>query len=225
MDFSEAAGADEFDGLAEIRDVSALGAGLEDAAVAADGFIELAALGHGDGAGFLGVNVLAGLRREHAADGVPAVSGGDEHGVDVRTGEDIKHVRRGLAVLVLIGAVHHHLGGAAVRLLDIANGDELGVRLFQETIQHMPTARADADHSHGDAVAGGDVAIAAERPCGNDGWHARDEGRLFDEVPACGGGAHDGSRTYAARRARISEDMHGGIRPCHPAGEGVSCGR
>ena len=79
-------------GRLEVGHAPALGAGLEDPAGLADRVVELLAEVDGQAAGLLAVDVLAGLGRQHRRRRVPAVAGGDQHGVDVGPVEQLAEV-------------------------------------------------------------------------------------------------------------------------------------
>ena len=100
MKLAELAALREPHGGLEVRHAPPLRAGLEDAAGLADRVVEGLAKSDRQPAGLLAVNVLAGLRREDRGRGVPAVAGGNQHGVNVRPREQIAEVAVEHAVLV-----------------------------------------------------------------------------------------------------------------------------
>jgi hypothetical protein len=191
VELAEFAAAGEFDGEAEIIDIAALGAGLIDTRVEQDGLVEFLAFLQGHGTGFFRIDVLAGLGGEDRAECVPAVAGGDEHGVDVIAVKDLPHVAMGLAVLVAVVAVDGFADNLAARLLHVRNGDEADIRVGEEGSEHLAATRADADAAEDDLVAGCDIAVSAKDAGRNDGWHCGDPCRLPDETSAGGLCGHE----------------------------------
>lgn len=86
-DGADGATADEVagDGVAGIG--APLGADLEDAAGAADGRVDVAGFGEGEGHGFFEVDVLAGAEGGDGHAVVPMFGGDDEDGVQIGAGE------------------------------------------------------------------------------------------------------------------------------------------
>ena len=121
------------DGGLEVGDAAPLRAGLEDAAVAPDRVVQGLAQPDRQAAGLLAVDVLAGLGRQDRGRGVPAVAGGDQHGVDVRPGQQLADVAVHRAVLVAVLGVDHRLDRLAAAGLHVADGHELHVRLGQRS--------------------------------------------------------------------------------------------
>ena len=93
--FAELAVAAEIGGEDEVGHAAPLRAGLIDAAVAPHGVGQGLALGDGHRAGLFAVDVLARLGRVDRGHRVPAVAGGDQHGVDVLAGEHLAEVAVG----------------------------------------------------------------------------------------------------------------------------------
>src|SRR5690606_32296635 len=81
--------ADDFGGAAEGALGALLGAGLKNAAVAAGGVYEGAALADGEREGFFAVDVLAGANGGMRERDVPVVGRADEDDVHVGQGEDL----------------------------------------------------------------------------------------------------------------------------------------
>ena len=133
---------------------------------------------------FFGIYVLAGLRRKDGAERVPMIAGGDLDRIDVVAAEDFHHVVAFIAVLVAVLFVGHSPDGFAPRFLHVGDGDELDVRLGEETGKHLPPPRADADAAHDDAVAGCYGTVFAKGGARNDRWHADGEGGSSEEFPA-----------------------------------------
>ena len=164
LDLAEAAGADELDDAADGGDGAVLGAGLEDAGVAADGRDELAAFVERDGDGFFAVDVFAGLGGVDGHEGVPVVGGDDDDGVDIGAGEDFAVVVVGGAGGVGAGGaaggddgIDGGFGGIAADAIDIADGEELDGGVAGEAAEMAGTHAADADEGEGEAIAGGGV--------------------------------------------------------------------
>lgn len=164
-DFADAPVADEFDGAAHFAGGALPAPGLPDAAVLADGVDEGAAFEEVVGEGFLAVDVFAVAGGESADGGVPVVGGGDHDGVDVGAGADVAEVFEHEAVGVGVAFVDAFLGGFHLFGVDVADGAD-GDVVYVEEGSHVAVAHAaDADHGHGDAVAGG---VLAEDAGGDD---------------------------------------------------------
>ena len=95
---------------------------------------------------------------------MPAVAGGDDHGVDVRAREQVAQVPVSRTILVPIGVVHGRLPGLAPALLDVADRDHLHVGLGQETPeQSLPhRAASEPDGPQDDPLASGGPSLAAQ---------------------------------------------------------------
>ena len=186
MELAELSAVGQLHGRLEVRDGPPLRAGLEHPPVAAHRFVHRLAEADRDPAGLLAVDVLAGLEGEDRAHRVPVIAGGDQHGVDVRPGEQLEHVAvRGTVVVAVLG-VGHGLDRLAPAGPDIADGHELHVRLGDHAFQVVPAARADADGPQDDALAGGHDAVAAQGPAGRStaGRRAGHGERLLQELAA-----------------------------------------
>ena len=72
------------DSLLEIGHAAALCTRLKDALGAVDGVGQLLTVFNGEPAGLLAVHVLAGFCGQDGSGGVPAISSGDQHGINVR---------------------------------------------------------------------------------------------------------------------------------------------
>src|SRR5207249_9623562 len=92
VDLADAAPVDVLDRLHHHRAAAVHGPDLDDPAVLAGGLDHLAAFPHGVRGGLLDVDVLAGLHRPDAGQGVPVVRGCDDHRVDVLVVEDAAQV-------------------------------------------------------------------------------------------------------------------------------------
>jgi hypothetical protein len=93
---------------------------------------------------------------------VPAIAGGDQHGVEVRPRQQLAQVAVGDAVPVAVMGVGDGLELLAHPRLHVAGRDVLHVLFRHHRRQHHLAARADADAAEGDAVAGRHPATAAE---------------------------------------------------------------
>ena len=199
---AELAGVRQLGGELEVVDVATLRAGLEDAFVAIDRVGEFLALADRHAAGLLAINVLARLGGEDAEQRVPAISGGNEHGVDVGTPQHLVHVASLDAVLVVVLPVDHHADHFAARLLDVGNHDKLDVGLAQKALEHLAPARTDADAADHDAVARRHRAVLPEGGRRNDRRHADGDGRGFQEAAAGDWGSHGISKYHSGEPGR-----------------------
>ena len=171
MDFeqlAELARLGHLDRQHEVADAATLGTRLIDPAVQVDHVGQGPALLDRHRAGLLAVDVLARPSGHDRSHRVPAVAGGDQHGVDVVAAEHIEHVAVRDAIAVAVGLVDHLLHFFAARLLTIGNGHELGHREFQELAQDVAPATAQPDSADGDALARGHGAVGPQGTSGND---------------------------------------------------------
>jgi hypothetical protein len=169
----------------EVGHTAALRAGLEDPFRLANRLVQGLAPGDGEAAGLLAVDVLARSRRQDRGRGVPAVAGGDEHGVDVAPGQQLVEVAVGRAVLVLVMPVHELLTRVAAAGLHVANRQAVHVGQPEHRLEVVGAARADPDDAEGDAPGGGDLAVATER----------------------GRGHEQGGRQHRSRRRRLPQQV------------------
>ena len=104
-DFTHAAVADAFHGLAEVTAKlrALLAADLIDDVVFAGGFHGLQRGADGDGEGFLAVHILLGLGGHDGRDRVPMIRSADHHGIDAFVSEGFAEILGGFAGVV--GAV------------------------------------------------------------------------------------------------------------------------
>ena len=141
VDFPQAAAARQFRGDAEIIDIATLGAGLENPSVAIHRIGQFLALADGHAAGFLAVDVLARLGGEDDAQRVPAIAGGNEHGVDIVAAEDVVHFPGFGAVRVAVVPVGHDPDHFAARYLDVGNHHKLHLGLLEKRLRSSVRAR------------------------------------------------------------------------------------
>ena len=114
--------------------------------------------------GLLGVDVLAGAHGQDRGQRVPAVAGGDQHGVDVGAlGQELADVGVHLAVVVaVLRSSTYLLTASRLLLLQVADGHELHVGLAHHPLQVAHAAAADADAAADDLLAGRHGAVPAQ---------------------------------------------------------------
>ena len=179
--------AGHLDGEHVVRLAQPLCAGLVDAGVAAGRFDHRPALGDRHARRLLRVDVLAGPHRQDRRQGVPAVARGDQHGVDVRPlGQEAVDLGIHRAVVVVVTVVNVALHRQPPFLLQVADGDELHLRLAHDPIQIVHPAALDADAANENSFAGRRGAVLSERSSGDELRHGRQSagpGRRLEKSP------------------------------------------
>lgn len=150
MEFAEFSSVREFDGLLKIRDTAALCAGLEHAFLAVHGGGKFLASGDGDATRFLAVNIFACLSRQDGCRRVPAISGRDQHGIDIFTVEQLAEIAQHDAVAVAIMLVHEFLARLAPIRLHLGNGDTAYVGELQHGFKIVSATWTNADNAQRD---------------------------------------------------------------------------
>jgi hypothetical protein len=171
LQLAQGAGLEQILAELEVGAIAALAAGLVDAVVAAEGIGQRPALLDGHGAGLLAVHILAVLCSKDGERSVPAVAGGNQHGIDVRTGEQRVVIVVHLAVVVTILLVDHRLDCFAPFIADVADRDESRLAEVEQFAEVVFPAGADADAAENNLVAGrnGPRALAEHHAAGDDG--------------------------------------------------------
>ncbi len=143
-----------------------MGSDLHDAVVLAGSVDHRAAFHERDRQRLLDVDVLARLAGGDHLDRVPVVGGGDHDGVDVLAIEqDSKILDAGDVAFELRNPgnplaqtgesrVEPIVGAGQVRLIDIAQGDDLGVGMSEEPSEELAAAVADADKAKPQPIVG-----------------------------------------------------------------------
>ena len=180
----------QLDGLLKVRHAAALRAGLKHAAGSLDRVGQLLAERDRQPAWLLAVDVFAGLRGGHRGGGVPAVAGGDDHGVDVLAGQQFAEVAEQPAILVAVVLIDERLAGLAAAGLHVGDRHALDIGQAEHRAQVVRAARTDPDHSERDLLARGDCTVAAQRVGGNNPGERHRRGRRSGplEKLAAGGG-------------------------------------
>src|SRR5205823_8912247 len=134
---ADAAAANEVGRLLAPGGRAALDTALNDALVAARRLDHAAALGDAKRQRLLDVDVLAGLAGVDGHQGVPVIGSADDDGVEVAAFEKLAVVAESLRIAANL------LGGEVdIRLIDIADGDNIGVLVLQEGVEHLVAAVA-----------------------------------------------------------------------------------
>ena len=222
VDFPQAAAARQFRGDAEIIDIATLGAGLENPSEAIHRIGQFLALADGHAAGFLAVDVLARLGGEDDAQRVPAIAGGNEHGVDIVAAEDVVHFPGFGAVRVAVVPVGHDPDHFAARYLDVGNHHKLHLGLLEKRLRSSVRARADADAGEHNPVTGSHRPFFPRAAAGIDRRHPQDQRRGFQKVSS--GGFHD-ETVCSGSRPRSAQHLAKLARNLQPAGahNQISC--
>jgi hypothetical protein len=144
---ADAAAADELTGLAHEVGRAAVDADLRDAVVPPRGVHHAPPLDHAQRQRLFDVDVLARLAGVDGLQGVPVVGGADDHGVHVLALQQP-------AVVAELPRVGADLAGGEVEvgLVEVADGDHLGVALGEEGVEDLVAAVAQADEAQADAV-------------------------------------------------------------------------
>lgn len=156
---------------------AALGAVLNDAVVFAGGFNALAAFEDVVAAGFLNINVFAGLASPDGDEGVPVVGGGNGDGVDVVVFQKLANVGVGGD---FVGVVFFQFSDSAADdvFVNVAEGGDADAGNAAEAVDVRASASVDADDGDSDVFIGAEdfgVRISQRQAeAGADG--------VFDEV-------------------------------------------
>ena len=121
---------------------------------------------------------------------MPAVAGGDQHGVDVAAGEQLAEVAVEHAVVVAVMLVDQFLAGFAAAGLDVADGHAPTHRSLQNATQVVGHTGTDSDHPQHDPLARRRRAVSAQGACRNDRRQCNCTGRgdgLSEELTARAG--------------------------------------
>jgi len=154
VDFAESACSEEFVCKDEISLAEALCSGLIDSAVSFCGFDDRPAFGDCHAGRLFRINIFAGAHRHDSGEGVPAVSGGDEEGVEVCSlGEELAHVTVSGAVGVFVVGVDLLLYLAASFFSCIADSDKLHIVFAEHPSEVVPAASSDSYSAEYDAFA------------------------------------------------------------------------
>ena len=111
---------------------------------------------------------------------MPAVSSGDDYGVDIRSGQKVLKVGIKFGVRVAVVLVNNRFTGIAAALLNVADSHALNVGQREDPLEVVSAAWADTTHAQSDAFTGrSHVGLFAQRPC-------RDNGRKGHGGTGCG---------------------------------------
>ena len=158
-DFPEKTVTHQFDPPLKIDRGPLLTAHLNDGACPSGDLHHRPGLGNAGCGGLLDIDVFARVHRRDHDQGMPMVGCGDEHRVDVRPGQNLPEIGINVASLVLTGGLRRAVGFLdlvpgfqGMRLVDIADRDDLGVRRRQH-LGHITLPLSPAsDQGEGDPV-------------------------------------------------------------------------
>jgi len=164
---------DVLDGGADADAGAALGAGLDDelGEVVRSGD-ELLTFEDVMREGLLDIEVLAGLQRPDALDGVLVIRGGDGDGVDVLVLEHLSHVGVALGARGGLQAFLDDLG------VDVAEGDDADALDLLELLDVLQASAAEADDGDAEVTVG---ARGLGIGLGADTGHGGGQGGVLDE--------------------------------------------
>ena len=165
VQLAELAGARQLAREREVRQISPLRAGLEDAPRAAHRVGQRQALRDVLRARLLAIHVLAGAGGIHGGRRMPVRARGDQHGIDIVAVQEFAKVAILRAVLVAVLLVGDFLDRIAARRLHVAHGDELDVVLLQEAAEVVRPPVSDADAAQRDSFVGRNPFAAPLRQC------------------------------------------------------------
>ena len=152
-EFSQLAARDQVGREEEIADTAALCAGLIDTVVPAERIGQGTTFRDGHGTRLFTVHVLACLGSRDGRHRVPAITGGDQHRIDVGTCEDLVQIAVHGTVSMAVVRIRHLLDGFALHLLHVTDRDELDVAVLQEVAQVFATAAPNPDGTEHGAIA------------------------------------------------------------------------
>ena len=153
VQLTQLAPAGHLDGVVEVGAVTTLRARLIDPPRPLESRRQRAALANRHRARALAVDVLAGARRQHRHQRVPAIAGGDQRHVNVAAPQRLAQVRVARAVTVAVMLIDLGLDRIPPPGAHVADRENLDVLLRQKGLQRPFAAAAHADPHHGHAVA------------------------------------------------------------------------
>ena len=165
MNFSQLPGLREFGGVAKVGNVAALCTRLEDATGPLNRFLQSSCQLNGDRTGFFRVDIFAGFGCHHGSGRMPAVTRGNQDGVDIIAGQQFAEVAIGVAFLVAVLFVGHLFDGLALISANIGDSDEADIGLLKHVAQHITATSANADPSQNNPFAGSHGSVQAQRRC------------------------------------------------------------
>ena len=111
--------------------------------------------------GFLAINVLPRTSRRQSDDHMHVIGCGNNHGIDVLTGDQIAEIDISIATFEhpvflarCVALLYLSLRRFPTGLLHIANGHHLNILISQQSIEMATSHGTNANHSDGDALGG-----------------------------------------------------------------------
>jgi hypothetical protein len=191
LDLSQLTITGKVDRQFEIRNISPLRSGLEDALVFFNRVVQLLAFLDIHRARLLAIDILARAGGPDGGRGMPAVPRSYDHRVNIIALQNPRHVVVDNAILVPVFLVRLALDYFAPLFLNIGDGDELTVLVIKESIQDLSPPWAQSNASHYNPIAGSHGAILAESAGRYQRRHADDgNGSGFQEITAGSFGIH-----------------------------------
>jgi hypothetical protein len=146
VQLAEAAGAGQLDAEHAIGHTQALRAALIHPPVSPGRGDDHLAFRDGQAGGLFAVHVLALPHRQGGRQRVPAVAGGNQHGIQIRAlGQKRANVRRLGTAVVPVLRVDQVLDHFPPALVQVADRQELHIRLGQHFAQHRPPPASQPD--------------------------------------------------------------------------------
>ena len=174
LDFSNRTVLNEPASLAKLMVGPLLQPRLEHAAIAADRPDHGLCLADGQRGRLFTVDILARGGRQNRCRCVPIVAGGNHYGVDVAAGKQFAQIVVCPAAVIRsagrpsgVRLFNCSFGVLSAPAVDVANGDDLGVRISQKAAHVTLAHHADADEADGDSLARRECVILAQRRRGH----------------------------------------------------------
>src|SRR5882724_6987325 len=156
-DFANAAPADEFAKLAAERNRAPINSDLADPLVPLDGLDHAAPLGDTKRKRLFDIDIFTGFASVDGLRRMPMIRRGNDDRVHIFYLEQLS------IIFELLWFAANFFGGKIkIRLVEIANRDDLGIGVFEESIEHLVASIAQANETKPDALVGSVNAKVAE---------------------------------------------------------------
>ena len=104
---------------------------------------------------------------------MPSITGGDEHGVDIVTGQDVVHVSIENAIAIPVVLVDNLLHPLSTSALQIGGRDHLHIGVQEKSRENVRASVSDTDSSKCDAFTWRDRSISSEHVRGDYVWNRK----------------------------------------------------
>ena len=113
-------------------------------------------------AGFLAEHVHAGLHRHYRSGRMPAITRGDQNGVDIVPVQYVVHFPIENAIGIAVVLVDHRLDSFSTSALQVGIGDELHIGVRQKSRQNVRASISDTDSAERDSFTRRDCSVFSE---------------------------------------------------------------